>query len=119
MIMKLWTWIKAISEGWKIFFGVVSAVGIISAASVKLNKGISIMTETATNVKFLMKSDTIQTRTINEINLKVNAQGNVQNVQEKSYIDHLKLEKRLDEIIKYYEDRAASEDEKKNLTLSQ
>jgi hypothetical protein len=115
MFLKFWTWIKAIGEGWKIISGIIAAVVVIGTASIKLNKGIAVMTETATNVKLLMKSDTLQSKDIAEIKKTIKTEIAVRGAQEESYVDHLKLENRLNEVIQFYERKVSAETEKKNL----
>jgi len=113
---KIGIWWAALDNGWKVFLTIIAFVSGISTVAVKVNKGVELMAETAVNVKLLMKSDTIQSKSIREIEKNIFTYSSKQNAQAESYVDHLKLEKRLDEVIRFYERMARAENEKKNLS---
>ena len=108
MLLKIWGWIKTIGEAWKIFLGITLAVSTIGTAAIKINKGISALNGISSDVRYLIKSDSIKAVRIEEISQKVGSSSAKINILDKNYTDYLKLINRMDLVVKYYEEKDAA-----------
>lgn len=116
MFEKAKIWWTALDSGWKFLMAATAIVTTISTVAIKVNKGIELMSDTASTVKEIKHGYDSLRNDVNDIKLNLSKEIKLRSAQDESYVDHLKLENRLDEIIKHYERMARIQDnEKKNL----
>jgi len=109
MIDKFLIWLKGIDAAWKTLFGVFTAVTVIATASIKINRGVELMSSTARDVKEIKTNQDSIFIEIREVKSAIKNERAGRTILEGEFVDQLKLEGRLDAVIRYYERKAEAD----------